>query len=284
MQYAGVEVTHPDKEMYPELGVTKGDVARYYHKYAQRIVKYLRHRPVTLVRGPHGVGGPMFYQRHPAEYFPDYIDRVKVSMKSGTGMYIELDAEEDLIYLVNQGVLEFHAWGSKVSHIDKPDLLIWDLDPGEGCPWELLVQCAHLVQDKLEKLKLEPFIKLSGSKGIHIYLHIKPQYTWDEGKAFALDIAGQIAAAAPDKFTTELPKQKRVGKVFIDYLRNSKGGTAVSPFSLRAKSGGGVSLPITWETLKKHSHADDFNITDALSKPLVEDNWEDLFSKTYSLP
>jgi bifunctional non-homologous end joining protein LigD len=286
MQIAGVELTHPDKIFYPEGNFTKQDVAEYYERAAEYLLPFLIGRPATLVRSPAGVNKGVFYQRHAGEYFPDYIERVKIHGKEETEIYITIDELNDLIYLVNQGVLEFHAWGSTCKHEDNPDQLIWDLDPGSAGEWKYVVQGALMIKEKLERLGLKPFAKLSGSKGIHVVLPIKPAHSWEEGKAFTLLIAEQIVADDPDHFTVSLPKEDRVGKVFIDYLRNSKGATAVSPFSLRARQVAAAAAPIDWKEVELSMQPNHYTL-DKLDKPTLKKlaaHWKDFWEVSQSLP
>lgn len=286
MQIAGVELTHPDKVYYPSHHTTKLEVAKYYERAAEFMLPFLKNRPATLVRSIHGVQAGTFYQRHPGEYFPDYIERVKIHGKEETEIYITLDALEDLIYLVNQGVLEFHAWASTDDDENHPDQIVWDLDPGENTDYSTVVTGALLLKEYLEDRGLKPFAKLSGSKGIHVVLPIKPDYTWDHVKKFSLQTAQFIAENEPSMFTTELPKLKRVGKVFIDYLRNSKGATAVSPFSLRAKNVPAAAVPICWDEVDT-KHLPNMYLIDKLDHSQLQDlasEWSDFWKSKQSLP
>lgn len=282
IQISGVKISHPDKIMYPGFGVTKHDVAEYYAEAAKLIVPFLKGRPVTLVRSPEGVKKGSFYQRHPGEYFPDYINRVKIHTDEGTEIYVSVDAEEDLVYLANQGVLEFHAWGSTAKNEDRPDMLIWDFDPGQGAPWSSVVTGALLVHDILDKLNLKSFVKVSGSKGLHVYLPIQPKLDWDKAKQFTLEVANTMVSMEPKLFTTEIRKDERKGKVFIDYLRNTKGGTAVSPFSLRAKDKPAISMPIKWSEVTEKLQPNAFLIPETKLKSTHP--WQGFFATNQKLP
>lgn len=282
MEISGIEITHPDKLMFPGSKVTKGDIAEYYSKVAKLMVPFLKGRPVTLVRSPEGVDKGVFYQRHPGEYFPDYIGRVKIRANEEVETYITVDSEEDLVYLANQGVIEFHAWGSKSKDEDRPDMVIWDLDPSPEVEWKWVVDAALIINEVLTKLKLKTFVKVSGSKGIHVYIPIQPKHDWDTVKQFSLEIAEFLVGKDPEHYTTEVRKENRVGKIFIDYLRNNKGGTAVSPFSLRAKSKPAISLPIRWSDVDYKLEPNGFLIGD--TKLTASHPWQDFFETKQDLP
>lgn len=282
MEINGIEITHPDKQMFPDFDVTKEDIAKYYHKAAKYMVPFLKGRPVTLVRSPEGVGKGVFYQRHPGEYFPDFIGEAKIKDEGKTEIYITIDAEEDLIYLANQGVIEFHAWGSETKDQDRPDMVIWDLDPSPEVEWKWVVDAALAINETLTKLKLETFVKVSGSKGIHVYIPIEPKHDWDTVKQFSLEIAEFLVGQDPKHYTTEIRKDNRVGKIFIDYLRNNKGGTAVSPFSLRAKSKPAISLPIKWSDVDYKLEPNGFLIND--TSLTANHPWKNFFDIKQQLP
>lgn len=282
MQIAGVEITHPDKSIFPEQNITKQQIAEYYQSVEHLMLPFLKNRPVTLVRGPHGVGEGIFYQRHPSENFPDYIERVKIEGKTETEIYITIDALNDIIYLVNIGVIEFHAWGATNDNEDRPDWLVWDLDPGSPAEWPFVVEGAHLIKEVLDDQGLQSFVKLSGNKGVHVVLPIKPSKGWDEAKQFTLDMANEIVSKQPQHFTTKIPKTERVGKVFVDYLRNSKAATAVSPYSLRAKPGSGISMPISWEELGTDMKPNQFHVQNS-SAELKKHPWAKFFKVEQSI-
>ncbi len=286
MQIAGIELTHPDKIYYPSQHTTKLQVAEYYERAAEFILPFLKNRQATLVRSPEGVTKGAFYQRHAGEYFPDYIERVKIHGKAETEIYITIDAVNDLIYLANQGVLEFHAWASTVDAEDNPDQIVWDLDPGSKDEWPYVVEGALLLKDYLESLGLKSFAKLSGSKGIHVVLPIKASHSWDEVKKFSLTTAEAIVDQAPEHFTVHIPKSQRVGKVFIDYLRNSKGATAVSPFSLRAKDVPAAAVPISWDEVSV-KNLPNSHLIDKLTPHKLHElaaNWSDFWHTKQQLP
>jgi len=286
-EVAGVRLTHAHKVYYPDNGVTKLEVAKYYQRIEEWMMPELHDRPLSLVRMPEGIAGEKFFQKHPTDNFPDYIDRIRVKEKSGTTEYIWADELNDIIYLVNLGVLEIHTWGSKVPKIDYPDRVVFDLDPDPGAPWEYVIEGAKLIRQILAELKLESFVKTSGGKGLHIVLPLKnKQHNWDTIKDFSLLIAENLVKHQPEKYTVELRKDKRVGKVFVDYLRNSKGATTIAAYSTRARPGAAVSVPVFWEevtTKLKPNHYNIHNIFQRLGR-LAQDPWYEIDRVDQNVP
>lgn len=273
LEIAGVTITHPEKILYPESGVNKYQVATYYKQVAEQMLPYVVNRPLSLVRSPHGVGDVTFYQKHPSESFPDYIERVKIKEKEGTGVYITIDGLNDLIYLVNIGVLEFHTWLSTVDNLEYPDQIVFDLDPDPEAPWEIVVEGAFLIKEELETIGLQQYIKVSGIKGLHILAPLDGQRSWEEAKALTKGIGDLLAGKFPNKFTTSLPKAKRKGKVFIDYLRNTRGATNIAPFSTRAYKQGTLSLPVSWDDVKAGIKPGHFTIKEFLDEQKYRNPW-----------
>ncbi len=261
IKIAGVTITHPDKLFYPEDKITKLDVAKYYEKVEKYILPELKGRAISMVRVPNGIKGPRFYQKHPGETFPEYIERVQIREKSGEiDTYITIDALEDIIYLVNLGVLEFHTWNSKIDDIEHPDKFVFDLDPSPGVHWSYVCDIALFIKDKLEKFHYDPIVKTSGNKGLHITMFpFASNLNWETAKAFARSVAVATAAEFPEFATAHVNKEAREGKVFIDYLRNDRGSTTVVAYSTRAKPGAPVSLPVDWKEIRRIK-PDQFNI------------------------
>lgn len=257
---AGVTLTHPDKIFYPETKTTKLDIAKYYESVEKLILPELLDRAVSLVRSPHGVTQKAFYQKHPSENFPEYIERVKIQEKEEVDIYITLDNLNDVIYLVNLGVLEFHTWNSKIGNLEQPDRIVFDLDPDINIKIEESIELAFKIKEKLEESKLKPTIKTSGKKGYHIIAELKEKLSWDEAKEFTLDIARYFEGKDPEKYTTEMKKVDRKGKIFIDYLRNTRGATNVAAYSTRIFHRPTISVPVEWEKLDKNIPPDKYDI------------------------
>jgi bifunctional non-homologous end joining protein LigD len=276
---AGVRVTHPGKILYPEQGVSKLDLANFYAAIGAFILPHISHRPLTLVRCPDGHQGECFYQKHLKEALPASLRTIPIREKSATTAYPVLDDLPGLIALVQLGVLEIHPWGSRESDLERPDLLTFDLDPGPGLAWLKVIEGAHLLRERLAELGLAAFVKTSGGKGLHLVVPIVPRADWDEAKGFARAVALDLVRSHPERFTAESKKLKRVGKIFIDYLRNGRGATTVAAYSTRARAGAPVSTPIGWEELDQNLTPDRYRIANLPQRlaTLKDAPWADFF-------
>jgi bifunctional non-homologous end joining protein LigD len=245
-EVAGVRLSNPDKVLFPGQGLTKLDLARYYESVADWILPHLADRPLTLVRCPEGQARQCFYQKHVSEQFPKAIHRVDVGEEQPYGA---IDSVAGLLALVQMGVLELHIWGAHRDRIEQPDYIVFDLDPDEGLDWERVVRGARTVRDRLAELGLRSFLKTTGGKGLHVVVPLTRRLGWDEIKAFTKALSEDIVSAEPSLYTSKLPKVRRQGKVFIDYLRNGRGATSICAYSTRARAGAPVSAPLFWEEL-----------------------------------
>ncbi len=282
---AGVRLSHPDKILYPEQGYTKRDLAAYYEQVAQWMLPHIVGRPLALVRCPAGCGKPCFFQKHPGEGTLKHLAPVDVSLTSKAEYNLSVKDTASLIELVQMGVLEMHVWGSTARKLERPDRLIFDLDPDPHVDWSEVVEATRAVRLVLEELGLATFLKTTGGKGLHIVVPIAARTEWDEAKAFCKSVADFVVRAAPDRFIATMSKAARRGKVFIDYLRNGRGATAVAPYSTRARTGAPVSMPIAWEELSVRMHSDHFTIANAAARlaTLRHDPWADLTSPRQSI-
>jgi len=282
---AKVALSHPDKVLFPEAGITKADVAAYYRAVAPLMLPHVRGRPLTLVRCPAGWAAKCFYQKHVKDGTPEALTRVPVPEGAGNSIYMSADTEEALVGLVQMGVVELHPWGSRVPRLDLPDRMIFDFDPDEGLGWAEVVDAAKQMRSALAKLGLESFLKTTGGKGLHVVVPITPKLPWDEVKAFTRAIATSFAQAFPDRFTDKLAKAARGNRIFIDYLRNGEGATAVAPYSVRAKKNAPVAMPLDWAALKRDVRFDHFNLRNApaLLRKQKRDPWADFESTRQSL-
>lgn len=273
----GVTISHPTKILFPRIGLTKLALAEYYEAIGERILPHLQQRPLVLVRCPQGSGHKCFFQKHINETMPDAIEQIEVPEGDGTASYMLANSLPAVIGLVQMGVLELHTWGSSAGHLDYPDRMIFDLDPADGLPWSRTIEAATLVHGLLDEIGLKSFLKTTGGKGLHIVVPLKPGRPWDEVKAFSKAIAEHLAQTLPERFTANMSKAKRDGKVFVDYLRNGMGATAVAAYSTRAKPEAPVSTPIFWEELGEHLRADTFNVGNIRQRlaSLSEDPWQD---------
>lgn len=245
-----VRLTHPDRLYWPDKGVTKEGLADYYTDVWKEIAPFIVGRPLALLRCPDGITGQMFFQKHAWKGLNSNIALVNDPGNESTGPMVAINDLDGLIGLVQSAVLEIHPWGSTVADWEHPDTITMDLDPGEGVPWESVISAAEETRQRLKHARLEAFIKTSGGKGLHIVVPLKPKADWPSVKAFTKAIADAMALDSPDRFVSTITKSRRQGKIFVDYLRNQRGMTAVAPYSTRARPGAAVSMPLSWEELK----------------------------------
>ena len=229
---AGVKLSNPDKILYPEAGVTKRELAEFYGHIAEWILPHLRDRPLTLVRCPNGWTKSCFYQKHPDANANAALERVTVQESSGATIYVMANSVSALAALVQMGALELHPFGSSKRKLGCPDRITFDFDPADDVDWDALVEAVRLLKTLLEELGLESFIKTTGGKGLHVVLPIRPALDWDEIKSFTKAIAELMVRSFPDRYVATVSKAKRHGKIFVDYLRNGEGATAVAAYSL----------------------------------------------------
>jgi bifunctional non-homologous end joining protein LigD len=243
-------LTHPDRELFPEQGLTKRDLAEYYVTIAEGILPHLAGRPLSLLRCPEGAGGACFYQKHPGHAAPKALRRIRIKENSGTHEYVVADDVSALAALVQMGVLEIHPWGSREEHLEKPDRIIFDFDPAPDVAWPRVVSAAAEMRERLKSLGLESFLKATGGKGLHVVAPIAPREEWPAVKDFTKAIARAMEGDAPGDYTTVMSKRERRGRIFIDYLRNDRGSTAIAPYSTRARPSAPVATPLAWRELK----------------------------------
>jgi bifunctional non-homologous end joining protein LigD len=246
---AGVRLTSVDRVLYPEQGLTKLDLAEHYERVAERMLPLVASRPLSLVRCPQGRRQDCFFQKHPGQTFGDSPRRIKVQEKNATREYVLVDELSDLVSLVQFGVLEIHPWGSAEDDLEKPDRLVFDLDPGDGATLDQIKQGAEVIRDRLDDLTLKSFLLATGGQGLHVIVPVKPDASWDDARAFCQAIAKGVASAEPEKYVAVSTKSKRKNKVFVDYLRNSRGATAIAPYSTRARPNAPVATPLSWDEL-----------------------------------
>ena len=250
--FFGVHISSADREVFPELGLTKGALAAYYAAVAKPMLKLMRDRPVSLVRCPQGRGKQCFFQKHDSGMFGGKLPSVDIVESDGkTEPYLYVHDEAGLITAVQMGTIEFHGWGSKVADLERPDRLVIDLDPDEGLDWKAIQAAALVVRDRLAEAGLESMPLMSGGKGVHIVAPLKPKAEWPEVKAWAKAFAESLEADIPEAFVANMSKAKRKGRIFVDWLRNQRGATAVMPFSVRARPNAPVAVPVSWEQLAK---------------------------------
>jgi bifunctional non-homologous end joining protein LigD len=251
MAKAPVRLTHPEKILDEESRLTKQQLADYYWAVAPHMLPHIEGRPLSLVRCPEGSGKPCFFQKHVNHMLPPGIGSVDVADKKGKiEPYITLSSAEALAGLAQMGVLEVHPWGSRNDDLEHPDRIIIDLDPDAAISWARLAESAAEVRKQLKKLELESFLKSTGGKGLHVVVPIVPEYDWVVIKQFAHAFVLQMEKEEPALYLTKMSKAARKDRIFLDYLRNERGATAVAAFSPRARAGAPVSLPLNWSDLK----------------------------------
>jgi bifunctional non-homologous end joining protein LigD len=279
-EIANVRLTHSDRVYWPDAGVTKADLADYYVGVWKYMAPHVVDRPLAIVRAPEGVGGEMFFQKHIASNIKESSLRHAVDAKEHD--VIAVEKLDDLVALVQSGALEIHTRGSRLGRLEICDRIVFDLDPGEGVSWKAIVAAAQEVRDRLEAEKLKSLAKLSGGKGIHVVLPVDGA-GWDAAKAFSARIAAAMAADSPKLYLAKMTKAERKGKIFIDYLRNTREATSVAPFSTRARAGAPVSLPVSWEALPRTKAGNQFTVLN-LKKYLKADAWAGIGKVHQKLP
>jgi len=257
---AGIAISHAGRVIFPSLGITKGDVASYYAAVADWILPQLRNRPLALVRCPGGAEAQCFFQKHLHETLPAELQTIEIEESKGMGTYVVANSVEAVVRLVQLGVLELHTWGASVGTLERPDRMIFDLDPDPQLPWQRVVEGAHLTRALLHELGLESFAKTTGGKGLHVVVPLARRHEWDEVRKFARAVAEHMSQVLPAQFTANMSKAQREGRIYVDYLRNTRSATAVAAYSTRARPGATVSMPLAWDEVAANVSADQFTV------------------------
>lgn len=279
-----VRLTHPSRVLFADAGVTKAEYAAYLEAAAERMGPYVFGRPVSLVRAPDGADGQRFFQKHAMAGAPPEIKTTPVTESDGKEeQYLTLPNADALVACAQMSALEVHLWGSRNDDLEKPDRMVFDLDPDEGLGFQHVKRAAFDIKALLDSADLPSFALLTGGKGIHIVLHLKRRHGWDEVKGFAGDLAQQIAALDPKRFVATMTKAQRKGRIFIDYFRNHRGATAIAPYSTRARSSASVAAPVTWTELKTITSASAFTLRDMKARLAAPDPWKDYAKSAVSL-
>ena len=266
---SSVKISNPERIIDPDSGITKGALADHYAAVAPIMLPWVGSRPISLVRCPQGRAKKCFFQKHDAGSFGDAVKHVGIMEKDGhEEPYLYIDTPDGLLTCVQMGTIEFHGWGARIEDVEKADRLVFDLDPDEGLDFEAVRKAAFHFREILQSIGLETFPMVTGGKGIHVIAPLVPCAEWPEVKSFAHRLAQAVAQSDPDNFTAALPKAQRKGRIFVDYLRNQRGATAVMPYSVRARSGAPVAAPISWKEMETIDTPAHWHVGDA--KELVK--------------
>jgi bifunctional non-homologous end joining protein LigD len=280
----GVRVTHPDRVMFADDNVTKQDVIDHYLAVADRILPHVANRPLSLVRCPDGTGEKCFFQKHASGGFPDALKKVPIRDKGGKEDYLYIDDVQGLIAAVQMSGLELHVWGSRVDDVERPDRMVFDFDPDEGLGFAKVREAARDMRIRLKKVGLESFPMVTGGKGIHVVVPLIRGHSWDQHRDFSEAFARVMAEQEPERYVANMSKAKRKGRIFIDYLRNQRGATAIAPFSTRARAHATVAVPVSWQELGKLKNAHPANVGNAAKFARGRDPWPGYFKLKQELP
>ncbi len=278
-----VETSSLDKVLFPRNGITKGELIGYYRRIADTMVPHLRDRPLSMRRYPKGIGERGFYHQEAPDYFPEWISRVTVEKEGGEIVHAVCNNAASLVYLANQNTITPHVWLSRVSHVRKPDQMVFDLDPS-GDDVEALRRAARYVREILEQHNLMPFLMTTGSKGVHVRAPIRPEYDFDTVRRFARKLTESLAETYREELTTEQRKEKRRGRIYLDIMRIAYAQTAVAPYAVRALEGAPVATPIEWNELGAFTQGR-YTIRNIFRRMgQKEDPWKDMHRHAAQLP
>ena len=281
---AGVKLTSPDRVVYPGQGVTKADLVAYYAAVAERMLPFIESRPLSLLRCPQGRAKYCFFQKHDTGGFPDAMKSLDIAEKDGEEQsYFYVTDLAGLIAGTQMNVLEWHLWGARIADVEKPERIIFDIDPDEGLGFEHVRAAAIDIRAELDTWGLESYPLVSGGKGIHVIAPLRPLTEWPEVKSFCKAFAQRLADKFPDRFTANSRKASRKGKLFIDYLRNERGATAIAPWSTRSRQGAPVAVPVGWDELETIKSANQFSLAAAIERAGKRDPWEGYFATDQSI-
>lgn len=278
----GVRISSPDKVMYEDAHITKADVARYYAQIANRMLPYVGHRILSIIRCPKGISEACFFKKHPGTDSKGVVAIPVTNSDGETEDYFYIDDVSGLVSEVQMGTLEFHIWGSRVETLEKPDMMVFDLDPDEGLDLAAVRQGVRDIKEILTELSLQSYLKTSGGKGYHVVVPLKPTVSWDVFYDFARRVAEVMEQKWPDRYTSNVRKAKRTNKIFIDWIRNGRGATSIAPYSIRARKGARVSMPIAWDELDTIA-PDGITMADALKRIEGPDPWKGFFEQNQQL-
>jgi bifunctional non-homologous end joining protein LigD len=279
-ELAAIHLTNPEREIMPGSGVTKLDLALYYARVGDWLLPEVLRRPVTVIRSP--TGKDLFYQRHAFTGLPPGVETVELSDEQERAAFISITEPTGYLGLTQFGAVEFHLWGCRIDDPEHPDRLVMDLDPDVGLPWARVCDGAEILRDRLQAMGLRPFLRTTGGKGVHLVMALAGGHDWPTVKGFAEALSRSMAAETPGLFTAVSSKERRKGRIYLDYLRNARGASAVASYSLRAKPGFPVATPIAWDELRRLSGGDAFDRLSIVKRleSLAADPWDELLSSS----
>lgn len=281
-------LTNPQRVIFTDDGITKGEVAAYYESVARWMLPHIVQRPLSLLRCPKGLASACFYQKHGARTFGPSVRALEVSAGNGsaTSTAIAIDDLDGLLALVQMNTLEIHPWGCGADDLDHPTRMVLDLDPGPGVPWAHVVEGAQLVRALLKGMGTRSYVLASGGKGLHVIVPLTPVATWEQVKEFSKAVAVTMESGRPSRYISVMTKSKREGRIFIDYLRNGRGATSIAPYSTRARSHAPVAAPLRWTELASVTSASQFHVRNMLRrmKSMRSDPWPGFLTRPQPLP
>jgi bifunctional non-homologous end joining protein LigD len=262
----GISITHPERVISEPGRITKGELAQYYSQVAPLMLPQIVRRPLSLLRCPEGIGAECFFQRNPGQGLGPDVRPFAFRHHGKKTEYLYIEDERGLLELIQMNTVELHPWGAPIDSIDYPDRMIFDLDPAPDVPFDAVKLAAQDLRQRLEREGLESVLKCTGGKGLHVTVPLAGKDKWPAVKSFAASLAEEMVSAAPDAYIVTMSKAKRTAKIFIDYFRNDYTATAIADFSVRARPGAPVALPIEWKELKDLKSASQFSIKDVLNR------------------
>ncbi|WP_244951887.1 DNA ligase D [Trinickia caryophylli] len=277
----GVRISHPERVIDKSTGFTKGDLARYFESVASWMLPHLKDRPLALVRAPEGIEGELFFQKHTTSRLEIPHITQHPGLDPGRAPVLTIDSAQALVGAAQMGTVELHTWNAVASNIEKPDRIVFDLDPDPKLGWDRMIEAALLTRSLLAELGLESWCKTSGGKGLHVVVPLSRHAGWDEVKAFAQAAAQHMASTLPDRFSAKMGAQNRRGRIFIDYLRNNRGSSTVVAYSPRARPGLGVSVPLGWDEVERTTGGAQWTVENVHERldALKADPWADYAGK-----
>ena len=283
---SGGRLTSADRVVYPDSGITKGEIAAYYEGVAAWLLPELVKRPLSLLRCPDGAEGTCFFQKHHAQSLGKGVHAIELRQVEGSGEYLYVRDIRGVLDLVQMNTIEFHPWGTRIDDTERPDRIVFDLDPDDDVAWSEVKAAAREIHDRLADVGLQSWVRLSGGKGLHVVVPIRRGPGWDEVKDFAGAFAEVMAEHAPQRYVATATKKLRKGRIFIDWLRNARGATSVTNWSLRARAGAPVVMPVSWAELGRTRSAAQYDLRKALrrARTLASDPWEGFQKAGQRLP